>query len=88
MITFTMKVIFLDYLILMGFFLFGISVNAILNIRCHDRCKNNYVLRLSDLSITLKYSGQHMALSLVVTLSISLLRYLDIEANKFYDRAH
>ena len=29
-----------------------------------------------------------MALSRLVTLSISLLRNLDIEANKFYDRAH
>ena len=29
-----------------------------------------------------------MALSRLVTLSISSLRYLDIEANKFYDRAH
>ena len=29
-----------------------------------------------------------MALSHLVTLSISSLRNLDIEANKFYDRAH
>ena len=29
-----------------------------------------------------------MALSRLVTLSISSLRNLDIEANKFYDRAH
>ena len=29
-----------------------------------------------------------MALSRLVTLSISLLRNLDIDANKFYDRAH
>ena len=29
-----------------------------------------------------------MALSSLVTLSISSLRNLDIEANKFYDRAH
>ena len=29
-----------------------------------------------------------MALSRLVTLSISSLRKLDIEANKFYDRAH
>ena len=29
-----------------------------------------------------------MALSGLVTLSISSLRNLDIEANKFYDRAH
>ena len=29
-----------------------------------------------------------MALSRIVILSVSLLRNLDIEANKFYDRAH
>ena len=29
-----------------------------------------------------------MALSRLVTLSISSLRYLDIEANTFYERAH
>ena len=29
-----------------------------------------------------------MALSRLVTLSISSLRNFDIEANKFYDRAH
>ena len=29
-----------------------------------------------------------MALSRLISLSISSLRYLDIEANKFYDRAH
>ena len=49
--------------------------------------KNRHVLSLSDLSITLKQSGRHMALSRLVTLSISSL-HLDIEANKFYDRAH
>ena len=50
--------------------------------------KNKQVLTLSDLSITLKHSGQRMALSRLVTLSISSLRNLDIEANKLYDRAH
>ena len=39
------------------------------------------------LCIILKHSGGHMALSHLVTLSISSLRNLDIEANKFYDRA-
>ena len=33
-------------------------------------------------------SGRHTAFSRLVTLSISSLRNLDIEANKFYDRAH
>ena len=50
--------------------------------------KNKRVFTLSDLSITLKHSGQHMALSRSITLSFSSLRNLDIEANKFYDRAH
>ena len=50
--------------------------------------KNKHVLTLSELSIVLKHSGRHMALSLLVTLSISSLRNLDIEANKFYDRAY
>ena len=40
------------------------------------------------LSVILKHSGRHMALSRLVTLSISSLHNLDIEANKFYDRAH
>ena len=50
--------------------------------------KSKHVLALSELSIILKHSGRHMALSRLVTLSISSLRNLDIEANKFYDRAH
>ena len=51
--------------------------------------KNKHVLTLSELSIILKHSGRHMALSRLVTLkSVSSLRNLDIEANKFYDRAH
>ena len=50
--------------------------------------KNKLVLNLSELSIILKHSGRHMALSRLITLSISSLRFLDIEANKLYDRAH
>ena len=49
--------------------------------------KNKHVLNLLELSI-LRHSGRHMALSRLVTLSISSLRNFDIEANKFYDRAH
>ena len=52
------------------------------------KCKNKHVSTLSDLSITLKHSDRHMALSRLVTLSISSLHNLDFEANKFYDRAH
>ena len=54
---------------------------GILNVKRH-------VLTFSDLSITLKQPGCHMALSCLVTLSISSLRNFDIEANTFYDRAH
>ena len=50
--------------------------------------KNIHVLTLSELSTILKHSGQHIAISRLVTLSITSLRNLDIEANKFYDRAH
>ena len=44
--------------------------------------KNRHALTFSDLSITLKQSGRHMALSRLVTLSISSLCKFDIEANK------
>ena len=50
--------------------------------------KNKHVLTLSELSIILKHSGRHMALSRLVTLSISSIRNFDIEAYKLYDRAH
>ena len=46
--------------------------------------KNKHVL---ELSIILKHSGRQMALSRLVALSISSLRTIDIEANKYYDRA-
>ena len=58
-------------------------VNAKMEIK-----KNQTILTLSELSNILKHSGRHIALSHLVTLSISSLRNLDIEANKFYDRAH
>ena len=87
-----MKVTFLDYLILMFFSLLDIHKR---NNPSHGKrkngnlkCKNKHVLTLSELGIILKHSGRHMALSRLVTLSISSLRNLDIEANKFYDRAH
>ena len=76
MIIFTIKVTFLDYLLLLFFF-------SLLDIRKRKKrshgkrkngnlkCKNKHVLTVSDLSIT---SGRHMALSRLVTLSISSLR--------------
>ena len=92
MIIFTMRVTFLDYLILMFFSLLDIRKR---NNRSHGKRKNGnlkrknkHVLTLSELSIILKHSGRHTALSRIVTLSISSLHNLDIEANKFYDRAH
>ena len=90
MIIFTMRVTFLDYLIF--FSLLDIRKR---NKRSHGKRKNGnlkpknkHALTLSELSIILNHSGRHMALSRLVCLSISLLRNLDIEANKFYDRAH
>ena len=87
-----MRVTFLDYLILIFFSLLDIRKR---NNQSHGKHKNGnlkrknkHVLTLSELSIILKHSGRHMALSRLVTLSISSLRNLDIEANKFYDRAH
>ena len=87
-----MRVTFLDSLILWYFTLLDICKR---NNRSHGKRKNGnlkrknkLVLTLSELSIILKNSGRHMALSRLVTLSISSLRNLDIEANKFYDRAH
>ena len=50
--------------------------------------RNRHILTLSDLNIILKQSDCHIALSCLVTLSISSLRNLDIEANKFYDRVY
>ena len=87
-----MRVTFLDYLILSFFSLFDIRKR---NNRSHGKRKNGnfkhknkHVLTLSELSIILKHSGRHAALSCLVTVSISSLRNLDIEANKFYDRSH
>ena len=92
MIIFTLRVTFLDYLILMFFSLLDIHKR---NIRSHGKRKNGnfkrknkYVLTLLELSIVLKHSDRHMAFSRLVTLSIYSLRNLDIGANKFYDRAH
>ena len=40
-----------------------------------------------DLSIALDNHGQHGLLSFFSSLPISVLRILELEANKFYDRA-
>ena len=92
MIIFTIKVIFLNYRILMFFSLLDIRKR---NKRSYCRyknrnlnCKNRHTLTLSDLSIILKQSGHYMALSPLFTRSFASLRNLDIEDNKFYDRTH
>ena len=84
-----MRLTFLDYLILMFFILLDIRKR---NNRSHGKRKNGnltrknkHVLTLLEFSIILKHSGRHMAFSRLVhvTFSISSLRNLDIEANKF-----
>ena len=64
------------------------------NKRSHGKRKNgNFkrkhrtVLSLFDLNILLN-SGRHQMLSKLASLSVSSLRKLDDEANKFYDRKH
>ena len=49
--------------------------------------ENKTVLSLSDLNILLN-SERHQMLSKLASLSVSSLRKLDDEANKFYDRKH
>ena len=51
------------------------------------RRKHKIILNLSELNILLK-SGRHQMVSKLSSLSVSCLRRLDEEANKFYDRKH
>ena len=51
------------------------------------KCKHKTVLTLSELNKLLKF-GRHNMLSRLSSLSISSVRKLDEEANKFYDRKH
>ena len=51
------------------------------------RRKHKIILNLSELTILLQ-SGRHQMLSKLASLSISSLRRLDEEGNKFYDRKH
>ena len=74
-----------------AFFLLDIKKR---NKRSHGKRKNgNFkrkhktVLSLFDLNIVLN-SGHHQLLSKLASLSVSSLRKLDDEANKFYDRKH
>ena len=67
--------------------------------RSHGKCKNANNMRktcaekriktsLKDLSIALNNHGRHGLLSFLSSLPISVLRNLELEANKFYDRAN
>ena len=91
MIIFTMKEIFLKCRISMFFSLLDIKKR---NKRSHGKRKNgNFnrkhksVLSLFDLNILFN-SGRHPMFSKLASLSISSLRKLDDEANKFYERKH
>ena len=58
----------------------------------NGKCKKRAVKRsntsLKDLSKVLEDHGRHSMLSFLSSLPISVLRTLDTEANKFYDRNH
>ena len=67
--------------------------------RSHGKRKNDYIKRkictekhlntsLKDLSIPLKNHGRHGLFSFLSSLTISVLRNLELEANKLYDRAN
>ena len=50
--------------------------------------KKRTVKRSNNSSKVLEYHGRHYMLSFLSSLPISVLRVLDTEANKFYDRNH
>ena len=53
---------------------------------CCTNSLNN--LKSNDLSTKLREHGRHAMLSFLSSLPIPVLRILDIEANRFYDRNH
>ena len=96
MIINTMKVIFLKCQILMFFSLLECKRRKS---RSHGKRKNGNIKRktctekrtnasLKDLSIALNNHGRHGLLSFLSSMPISVLRNLELEANKFYDRAN
>ena len=94
MIIFTMKEIFLKCRISMLFDAFSLLDIKKHNKRSHGKHKNGNlkrkhktVLSLFDLNILLN-SGRHQRLFKLASLSVSSLRKLDDEANKFYDRKY
>ena len=96
MIIYTIKVIYQKYQILMIFSLLECKRRKS---RSHGKCKNGNIKRktcaekrintsLKDLSIALNNHGQHGLLSFSMSLPVSVLCNLELEANKFYDRAN
>ena len=96
MIIYTMKVTFLKCQILMIFFCFGIYKK---NVKVDGKRKTGNIKRqicteerlntsLKDLSIALNNHGLHCLFSFLSSLPTSVLRNLELEAYKLYDRAN
>ena len=96
MIIYTMKVIILKCQILIFFFFWNVKdvkVDLMVNVKmvtlsaktCAEKRIN---ISLKDLSIALNIHRRHSLLSFLSSLPISVLRSLELEANKFYDRAN
>ena len=96
MIIYTMKVVYLKCQILIFFSLFKCKTRKS---RSHGKRKSGYKERkicteklintsLKDLSISLNNHGLHGLLSFLSALPISVLRNLELEANKLYIRAN
>ena len=96
MIIYTMKVIFLKCQILMFFSVleckkrksrsYGKRKNGNINRKiCAEKRLNT---SLKDLSIALNNHGRHGLFSFLSSLPISVLRNLELEANKLYQRAN
>ena len=90
MIIYTMKVMFLKCQIVMFFSLLershGKRKNGIIKRNmCTEKCINT---SLKDLSIALNNHSRHGLFSFSSSLPISVLRYLELEANKLYNRAN
>ena len=95
-IIYTMKVAFLKCLILMFFSVLECKKRKR---RSHGKRKNGNIKRkictekrlntsLKDLSLALTNHGRHGLFSFLSSLPISVLRNLELEANKLYDRAN
>ena len=81
----------------MGFFCFGLKKKR--KSKSHGKHKNGNIKRkictekrlntsLKDLSIALNNHGRHGSFSFISSLPISVLRNLELEANKLYKRAN